>query len=585
MANTDPDRQKLIHLRKLLIGHFDLEELRLLCFDLGLDYEELAGRTKSTKMQDLITYLKRRGELKRLLDEVNSQRPNIPWPEFAPTAEDTTTDAYTDEKAVQEITAPSFADRENQPTVDLVDPQEKKATSPKSASNQISSPPEKSIDKRTQISKQVKKNIIMSPAVAIATFNTSYSHGHSSYDDTFNIYGSNGEFLGECGVGIALSIGDDRSQNVSAFEIWLFHKEPVRTITKVVLSYHAFHDHALSGKVGAKGELVMASAEEEIVLTLNDLVLKAKISDLQYRVDDSLQPNSAFNQINFELSVFSKPSVIFTSQNLTPPKAGNIMPFIRRGRLPEDFRWCWVPGGHFFMGSEEEIEEEPMHEAFVDGFWMARYPVTNAQFRLFVESGGYGKHRWWSEAGWQWREHWGRMQPYLWENINWGKNSQHPVVGVSCYEAEAFCLWIAELLGYQIRLPTELEWEKAARGIDKRRYPWGDKNPSKNLCNFKHSKWMKVPSIKPVGKYSPAGDSPYGCADMAGNIWEWTTSRYISYPGNQATNWPFNQENYVIRGSCFREDDGDKLRSSLRKSQSPAKQDVVVGFRCACLPA
>ena len=89
MTNADPDHQKLTHLRKLLIDSFDLEELRLLCFDLGLDYEELAGKTKSTKMQDLVTYLQRRGELQRLLDAVKSQRPNVDWPDFAPTVEDT----------------------------------------------------------------------------------------------------------------------------------------------------------------------------------------------------------------------------------------------------------------------------------------------------------------------------------------------------------------------------------------------------------------------------------------------------------------------------------------------------------------
>ena len=89
LETNAPDRQELIRLRTLLVKHFDMEELRLLCFDPGLDYEELPGRTKSTKMQDVISYLERRGELLRLVDEANSRRPNVTWPDFAPTAEDT----------------------------------------------------------------------------------------------------------------------------------------------------------------------------------------------------------------------------------------------------------------------------------------------------------------------------------------------------------------------------------------------------------------------------------------------------------------------------------------------------------------
>ena len=100
-SSVDPDREKLIRLRKLLIEHFDLEELRLLCFDLGLDYEELAGKTKSTKMQDLITYLARRGELQRLIDEINSQRPKVDWPDFSTTlasTEETSADSHADNR-------------------------------------------------------------------------------------------------------------------------------------------------------------------------------------------------------------------------------------------------------------------------------------------------------------------------------------------------------------------------------------------------------------------------------------------------------------------------------------------------------
>lgn len=135
---------------------------------------------------------------------------------------------------------------------------------------------------------------------------------------------------------------------------------------------------------------------------------------------------------------------------------------------------------------------------------IGKTPVTNAQYAAFVEATKRKVPK-----------HWKRLLRQ--DRIPSGKEN-HPVVNVSWYDAVAFCRWLSQETGQPFRLPTEAEWEKAARGADGRIYPWGDEQLTNELCYLGSG-------TTPVGRYSPQGDSPYGCADMAGNVWEWTQSR------------------------------------------------------------
>ncbi len=148
-----------------------------------------------------------------------------------------------------------------------------------------------------------------------------------------------------------------------------------------------------------------------------------------------------------------------------------------------------IPAGDFLYGEEKQT-------VYLPEYWIGRAPVTNEQYARFVADVGY-------EAPNHWK---GKRPP--------AKLADHPVIYVSWDDAQAYCKWAG------LRLPTEEEWEKAARGTDGREYPWGDKLPNARLCNFKKN----VGTTTPVGRYSPQGDSPYGCVDMAGNVWEWTDS-------------------------------------------------------------
>ena len=142
--------------------------------------------------------------------------------------------------------------------------------------------------------------------VPIARFHTTYSRGHDAYDDSFSIENSNAEFLGECGVGIAESIGADATKNVTALEIWLFDKSDIRTITKVVMSDHAFFDDALKAKLAPKGEPVLARDTETIVLETASLIINAEITEMAYGSVGELPPKSYFDRITISLSVWSK---------------------------------------------------------------------------------------------------------------------------------------------------------------------------------------------------------------------------------------------------------------------------------------
>jgi formylglycine-generating enzyme required for sulfatase activity len=216
-------------------------------------------------------------------------------------------------------------------------------------------------------------------------------------------------------------------------------------------------------------------------------------------------------------------------------------------------------------------------------FALARYPVTNAQYALFIADDGYNtERRWWDAAGRAWLQQATQTEPRFWEDERFGSTCpNHPVVGVAWYEAMAFCRWLTLHLhdGFVYTLPSEAEWEYAARGAARRVYPWGDAAPGAERANFSgaHN------GTTPVGSFS-AGATPERLLDMAGNAWEWTRSVYRPYPydpqdGRESLDSPASKY-FTLRGGSWY-DRSINLRAALRNNNTPDDQISLIGFRLA----
>jgi len=272
-------------------------------------------------------------------------------------------------------------------------------------------------------------------------------------------------------------------------------------------------------------------------------------------------------------------------------------PVVRAYRLAPGVEMVFVPipAGAFLMGSAPqqdpaaEPDEQPQHSVFVGAYGMAKHPVTTAQFRAFVEATGYrtrAEHRGWSvcDEGDGAR----RVTGAAWQHPQGpGSYAQddHPVVHIAWEDAKAFCAWASRVVSAPVRLPTEAEWERAARGDDGRRYPWGDAPPGASRCTIGPG----AQGTTAVGAHSPQGDSPYGCADMAGNVWEWCADWYAAdaygtAPG-QNPGGPDHGAFRVVRGGAW--PNGVAFaRAALRLWQPPEEPHALVGFRCVMtLPA
>jgi formylglycine-generating enzyme required for sulfatase activity len=211
----------------------------------------------------------------------------------------------------------------------------------------------------------------------------------------------------------------------------------------------------------------------------------------------------------------------------------------------------YVPAGEFLMGSEDaeaDSDEGPEHTVYLDAYWVYKYEVINGQYHQCIKDGTCS----------------GDLSSY--------PENDYPAVYISWYEANDYCEWAGG------RLPTEAEWEKAARGDDGRTYPWGEENPNCSLANF----YVCAGAPMPVGSF-PNGVSPYGVLDMSGNVWEWVADWYDVdyYQTSSAQNptGPANGENRVIRGGYWILD-GWYLRVTDRIGVSPGESLLPRGFRC-----
>ena len=254
-----------------------------------------------------------------------------------------------------------------------------------------------------------------------------------------------------------------------------------------------------------------------------------------------------------------------------------------------DIVWCDIPPGEFIMGSDEkekdsDADERPRHRFNIAyPYRITRYPITVAQYQPFISAGGYHDRQWWTEAGWDWRIAEDITGPRIFGSPF--DIANHPMVGVSWYEAVAYTRWLTCEMreqncigdGESIMLPSEAEWEKAARGTDGLRYPWG----AKWDANCANSRETGVGATSAAGCF-PGDRSPYGVEEMSGNVLEWMRSLYRDYPYVAGDGRETLEGNggRVLRGGSWNDDDPDFFRCAYRSGLFPGYGNLSFGFRC-----
>jgi len=231
--------------------------------------------------------------------------------------------------------------------------------------------------------------------------------------------------------------------------------------------------------------------------------------------------------------------------------------------------FVYVPAGEFWMGADErdteaKNDEKPLHKVYLDGYWIGKYPVTNLQYSFYM-----------SKTERKPTKHWQKKSiPIEGEN--------HPVVNINWYDAEDFCQWLSRKSGKIIQLPTEAQWEKAARGVDGYKYAWGNEKPTSKHANYGSSN----KGTTEVDRFID-GKSPYGCFDMIGNVWEWVFDwyqmDYYSSDSNEINpKGPPLGEKKVLRGGSWGFFEG-VLRATYRDRDIPDMSGNSIGFRCCLL--
>jgi iron(II)-dependent oxidoreductase len=284
-------------------------------------------------------------------------------------------------------------------------------------------------------------------------------------------------------------------------------------------------------------------------------------------------------------------ALTYTRQTLgyPAPQLGGSAP-VDAGPWPGDVE---VPGGPMLLGARDDgrfvfDNEKWAHRVEVAPFRIARAPVTNQEFARFVDDGGYARDELWSAEGRAWRATVAARAPVYWRRAGdrwlvrrWDREVEqqphHPVTHVCWFEADAYCRWSGR------RLPSEAEWELAAATPDGRRFPWGDAPPTAAHAN------LDAAAGGPVDVAAHAdGDSAYGCRQMIGNVWEWTSTRFAPYPGfvidpyaEYSAPW-FATPHMVLRGGCWATR-ARLLRNTWRNFYSPDRRDVLAGFRTCAL--
>ena len=313
---------------------------------------------------------------------------------------------------------------------------------------------------------------------------------------------------------------------------------------------HLFHVMAgVAREIRLAAEEARRAAEEQARREAERLAREQ--AELAKRLAEEKARQDAEEQAKARAEQRSKPIEEARVRPFTPPPAGHEL--IGKDGAP----MVLVPSGEFTMGGDSN--DNPRHPVYLDAFYMDKYEVTTSHYAGFLKVTG-------------------RQLPYKWSEAGLVSHGARPVIGVTWDDADTYCRWAGK------RLPTEAEWEKAARGTDGREYPWGNETPTPQHANFnKCCEWTGYGVLAIVGSLE-AGRSPYGIYDLAGNVSEWVADWYgktsYKYELDRNPKGPTGGEEKVVRGGSWFEA-GHLQRSALRSRSYPLAPSTDRGFRCA----
>ncbi len=302
-------------------------------------------------------------------------------------------------------------------------------------------------------------------------------------------------------------------------------------------------------------------------------------------------PQPLYVTVAWQASTLALSTVLLAVSDKNYPVQRDVIP--PRDNIPSSgkaFRDCAdcpemvsLPGGLFQMGSDEKSDEKPVHSVTVGAFALGKYEVTKGEFAAFVKAAGYKTEAEQGEGCYGWTGlSWEQKKEFNWKNLGFSQEDNHPVACVSWNDAVAYTDWLSAKTGKEYRLPTEAEWEYAARGGTTTNYWWGnDIDHNRANCYDCGSQWDKKQTA-PVGSFAA---NPFGLHDTAGNVWEWSCSEYAPYKDGKenaciSKNHASSDGWRVIRGgSWYFHPSG--LRSSYRFNYRPSSRSSLVGFRLA----
>lgn len=344
-------------------------------------------------------------------------------------------------------------------------------------------------------------------------------------------------------------------------------------------NFGVFTRFVIEGLRGKADSIKIAGNGDEIV-TFSELAsyVEEEVSNWALKEDKRQRPYTKIFGEKFgdlALSVYEdKPADVKAVESRDMPIEKN-----EKGFWEADYGngiiMVYIPEGEFTMGSNEDDDEKPPRKVYLEAYWMGKTEVTVKQYMKFVNETKTNFPGWLEkgsknnvETGTD--ENYKKFGPAL-------RGDNYPIIGISWHDASAYCDWLSNEIGFSFKLPTEAQWEKAARGTDGSKYSWGNQEPNEYLANFNKN----IGKTSPVGLH-PAGASPFGLLDMAGNVWEWCSDWYDpDYYKNAPKNNPVGPgggSSRVIRGGCFF-NPSRSLRCSDRGYYTPSDRLSFIGFR------